>query len=96
MAADGAKRAFYQTVKECFLPEGTLAGCRAVNFIHDQIILETPEQRAHEAAMRLKEVMEKEMSFFVKDVPINATVCLTRRWRKGAKPKFENGRLVPV
>ena len=37
----------------------------------------------------------REMKRFVPDVTITAEPALMTRWRKKAKPVFENGRLVP-
>jgi hypothetical protein len=103
LAAMGAKAALYAVIKECYLgvkPDGTpspLAGCRVVNFLHDEIMLEALDDRlkASQASDRLREVMIEQMSLWVKDVPIKASSTMTRRWFKGAKAVKVNGLLVP-
>ena len=39
--------------------------------------------------------MIDEMRSVVSDVPVTCEYALMRRWYKGAKAVFENGRLVP-
>ncbi len=97
MAADGAKAALFEVVRRTFCePYSALWGCKVVNFLHDEILLEAPEHRAHEAAIELQAVMCEEMSKFVQDVPVKATPVLMRRWIKGAKPVYDaGGRLIP-
>lgn len=98
LAADGAKHAGYFVAKECYLedPYGdgagptALYGCRIVLFLHDEFILEVPESRAHEACVRLCEVMEKAMAAFVPQVKIKAEPALMRRWLKGAEPVYND------
>jgi hypothetical protein len=98
----GAKTALYQVVKECYIDSGSpLHGCRPWLFAHDEIGMEIPHTafgplRTHLAAMRLQQVMKEEMQKWCPDVPIGASVAMTRRWYKGAPAKMENGLLVPV
>lgn len=75
-----------------------LYGCRPWYFGHDEIGMEIPYLspiRRHLAAKRLERVMIEEMSKWVPDVPIGATVVMCPRWYKGAKPVFVDGLLVP-
>lgn len=96
MAADGAKRALFAVARECWSDvESPLFGCRPLVFVHDEIILEAPRERAHEAALRLQRVMIEEMQVCTPDIPASATPALATRWAKGAKPRYEEGRLVP-
>lgn len=109
LAADGAGRALFEVAHECYvdrvLTDGKfhgikerrsfLYGCRPVAFIHDEIILEAPEVIAHEAGIRLSEVMCKAMSHFIPDVPVTASPAMMRRWLKGAEAVYVNERLVP-
>ena len=101
LAAMGAKEALYRVVKECYIDAGSpLYGCRPWLFAHDEIGMEIPYAalgpiRAHEAAMRLQEVMIEAMKFWCPDVPIGATVNMCRRWLKGAKPVKIRGLLTP-
>ncbi len=98
-AAMGAKEALGRVAPECYMDMGTpLYGCRPWLFAHDEIGIEIPYsgKRASDAAIRLQEVMIEAMVWWCPDVPIGASVAMTRRWWKGAKPLFENGILVPV
>ena len=97
MAADGAKRALFEVCRECWSVEDSpLYGARPVAFIHDEIIIQAPEETAHEAALRLRDIMVKEMQVCTPDIPASATPALATRWLKGAEPKYnEEGRLIP-
>jgi hypothetical protein len=59
-----------------------LFGCRIVNFVHDSIMTEVPEARAHEAALRQKELMELAGKMVLPDVPVRADMIVTRQWSK--------------
>ncbi|MEI6791236.1 MAG: DNA polymerase, partial [Myxococcaceae bacterium] len=97
LAADGAKRALFEVQWQCHAkPESPLYGSRVVNFLHDEIILEVPEDRGHEAATQLAQVMVREFNHFVQDVPVRASPQLMRCWSKNAKVVYDaQGRLVP-
>jgi DNA polymerase I-like protein with 3'-5' exonuclease and polymerase domains len=73
-----------------------LFGCRIVNFVHDSIMTEAPEGRAHEAAMRQKELMDLAGRIVLPSVPVKADALVCRQWSKKAQRwKDENGRLIP-
>lgn len=95
MAADGAKRALYAVAEEQFLNrDSPLYGCRTVNFIHDELLLEAPTDVASDAAWRLRDVMVREFNHFCPDVPVGATPCLMDRWSKKARTIIDdNGKL---
>jgi hypothetical protein len=101
LAAMGAKDALYHVVKECYIDAGSpLYGSRPWLFAHDEIGMEIPAaalgpKKTHEAAMRLREVMVTRMKHWCPDVPIDATVVMSRCWLKGAKAVYEKGLLVP-
>jgi len=96
LTADGARRAIILVVKATYTQGDPLEGCRAVAFIHDELIIEAPESRAAEAANRLSELMVEGMTHYIKDVTISATPHLMRRWYKDAEPSYdESGILVP-
>lgn len=97
LAADGAKRALFKTQRHCqIISDSPLFGSHVVNFLHDEIMLEVPEAKAHEAALKLAEVMEQEFNHFVPDVPVRASPQLMRCWSKDAKPVFDSrSRLIP-
>jgi len=86
LAADGAKDALFKVSKQCYTnPVSVLYGSRPVMFIHDEIIMEVPEQKAPEAADELAKVMRESMQLFTPDVPINTDVAIMDRWYKDAE-----------
>ena len=104
LTADGAKRALWLISWECYVgtkygndnEPSPLAGCRPVMFLHDEIIAEMREAIAHLAAPRMAALMIQGMREFLPDVPVRAAPVLSRRWVKGARPKFDaEGRLIP-
>ncbi len=77
-------------------PRSPLFGCRMNAMIHDELMGEAPEARAHEAAVRLGEVMVHGMQIYTPDVQTVVEPVIMRRWYKDAKPKFgPDGRLAP-
>jgi DNA polymerase-1 len=97
LAADGAKAALCAVSRECFLDKSSpLYGSRPVLFIHDEIIIEAPEQSDYrKVAGRLEEVMIEQMMQCVPDVPIEAEATVFRRWSKDAKAVYsDDGRLL--
>lgn len=96
VVADGAKHALYLVQHECWnVPTSPLYGCRVVNFVHDEIIMEIPVARVHEALARLEIVMLDGMRAFIPDVPLKVESAAAMRWYKGAEPVIVDGRVVP-
>lgn len=96
LASDAAKRAGWLITRACYVEENSpLFGSYPVNFVHDEFILEVPEDRAHEAASELARLMKLGADEFLPDVPSEAEPYLMRRWLKNAEPVYRNGRLVP-
>ena len=94
--ADVAKYWCYLIVKESLTCKTSpLWGCRLVNFIHDEVIVECPESYAHEAALRVCQLAEIAGSYHVPDVPTVSDPALMRRWYKGAEAVYDGERLVP-
>lgn len=77
-----------------------LYGCRLVNYVHDEFILECPEIRGHEVAHELVRIMVEGAAPFLPNVPATAEPKLMRFWSKDAKQvwtpdkKDPNRRLV--
>ena len=96
LAADGAKAAVYAVVKETHTdPDSALWGSHVVAFIHDEIIIESPADRAADAADRLSAVMVCEMAKWLPDIPVHAEAHLMDRWHKDAEPvRDDAGRLM--
>lgn len=97
LAAMGAKHALWKLTEESYLDTASPCyGSRVVIFAHDELIAELPEERSHEAALRMTEVMIAAMREFVPDVKIGAEPALMRRWYKAAAPAYDsNKRLIP-
>lgn len=87
----------FEVWKEQITDFGTgLYGSRVVLPLHDEIILEAPEATAHEAAVRLEEVMRAGMTYHLPDVPAAVQATVSRVWSKNAKRLVDaNGRLIP-
>ena len=86
LTADYAKDALWQVTLRCYAePSSALYGCRVVNFVHDEIIIEAPEDVASAAGDELAEVMVDAAQAWLPNVPITASPAIMRRWYKGAK-----------
>ena len=95
LAADGAKAALVQVTKEQYLDTySPLYGCRTPVFAHDELLIEAPLDRIHEAGYRLAEVMVDEMRKFVPDVKVKAEPAAMLRWDKGAETVLKEGKLA--
>ena len=98
LAADAAKSAGFMIARACYVDESSpLFGSRPVNFVHDEFVVETPDnEHAHDVAVELARLMVAGALPFVPDVPPIAEPYLMLRWSKKAKPIYdEEGRLVP-
>lgn len=98
LTADAGKDAVWQITKRQFLmPESALYGSHMVNWVHDEAIVEVREDRAHEAAMELRQVMIQSFKKYHPDMhrAVNASPALMRRWAKEAEPVWKDGRLIP-
>ena len=97
LAADGAKDALWAVTEACYNdPQSPLYGARVVLFIHDEIIIETPQEVAHEAGFELARVMIASMKKYVPDVKISAEPALMTCWSKDAIALYSpEGRLIP-
>ena len=92
-----AKDALYEVTKEAYLNKTSpLYGSRCVGFLHDEILMEQPIDRAHEAAHRQTEIMLSSAKKYLKKIKVKASPALMTYWTKEAKEKFdERGRLIP-
>lgn len=95
--ADGVKLGGWNLALECYVDEASpLFGFRPILMVHDQWVVEGPEERAHEAALRGRDVLKASMEVVTPDVPATLDFALMRRWYKKAKAvKDKSGRLVP-
>jgi DNA polymerase-1 len=93
--ASGVKRALFQIQWECWVDKGTaLYNSRPWAMVHDEILAEMPEGNLHEAAARLEEVAEEQMSTIITHVPVKTSTKAMTVWSKDAKRLLKDGRLV--
>ncbi len=97
LGADATKAAGYLITRACYRDKASpLYGCRPVNYIHDEFLLEVPPERGHECAIELGRLMVVGASPFLPDVPPVAEPLLMSVWSKDAEPTFgPDGRLIP-
>ena len=87
LASDGAKRALWRLV---------LAGFRVVGFIHDEILVELPDQGGYvdqylvDAVVK---IMKDSMQEMVGDVPVGCEYALSDCWSKSAELILDDGKV---
>jgi hypothetical protein len=90
LASDGAALALFELIKE---------GFRVVGFVHDEILVELPDEGGYvseEKVRRVKEIMCREMeSVLVGDIPVGCKAALSTRWSKEAKLVVKDGKVYP-
>ena len=97
LASDASKTALWRVSRKCYTdPASALWSSRPVAFIHDEIIIEAPEDRAPEAALEMADLMMKAQEMWTPDIPARASAHLMRYWSKSAEPVHNKfGRLIP-
>jgi len=99
LGADATKAALFALQKASYVEtESPLFGCRMVNYVHDEFMLEVPEElrAANRAADELVRVMNKAAGEWLPDVPPTSSVALMKHWAKKAKAvRNEEGLLIP-
>ena len=100
LGADLAKAVLCELSRRCYVDEtSSLYGSRIVNFVHDEYILEIPEDdKMHERAQELADVIVEFGNRWIPHAPFlrrKFEPLLMRRWAKKAKPVHDaNGRLI--
>jgi DNA polymerase I-like protein with 3'-5' exonuclease and polymerase domains len=99
LTADGSKMAVNEVIRRCYVDRGSdLFGCRGVNFVHDELILEVPadSQKLPALVREFETVMETEFNKVVPDYPTEVDAVLMRYWSKAAEPVRDvDGNLIP-
>jgi DNA polymerase family A len=96
LGADAAKAAGWVIAKACYLRGSCLFGSRIVNFVHDEFLLEVPEEIGSACAEELARLMQEGAQPWTPDVAmVVGKPKLARRWSKDAKAVRKDGRLVP-
>jgi hypothetical protein len=90
LAADGAALALFELVRE---------GFRVVGFVHDEVLVELPDEGgfvSEARVRRVEEVMRRQMEgVLVGGIPAGCEAALSRRWHKKAKLVVREGRVYP-
>jgi DNA polymerase I-like protein with 3'-5' exonuclease and polymerase domains len=90
LAADGAALALFALVKE---------GFRVVGFVHDEILVELPDEGGfvtEEKVRRVEEIMCRCMAeVLVGGIPVGCETTLSQRWNKKAKLTRREGKVYP-
>ena len=88
LAADGAKHALWHLLRQ---------GYRTVAFVHDEVVVEIPEDGDHTAdVQRIDSILKESMSEVLQsDIPIEVEIALADRWYKDAEAVWEDGRIMP-
>lgn len=107
--ADAMKDVLWRLAEECYTGRETnvdgdvtglrsiLWGSRPVMFLHDEPILEHPEDGSEtERAERQRTIVVECLSKWMPDIPCTSSAVLTRRWHKGAEALKVDDKLVPV
>ena len=98
LGSDATKNAGWLLSQACYIDKKSpLYGCRIVNYIHDQFLIECDEDKAHEACMEMVRLMIEGAAPYLPDVPPTVKKPLVCRcWSKKAKAvRDKNGRLIP-
>jgi DNA polymerase I-like protein with 3'-5' exonuclease and polymerase domains len=96
LANHASKKALWEVTLKCFCdPESYLYASRPVLYIHDEIVLETPEEAGHEAAIEIENIMARAMEVWTPDIPSRAEATLMKYWSKEAKRTFDGDRMIP-
>ena len=82
LASEASKTAAWLVSRACYDGTGPLYGSRPVMLIHDELILESPEEDAEDAAKELQTLMLQAMALWCPDVPARATPQISKRWTK--------------
>jgi hypothetical protein len=90
LAADGAALALFELIKQ---------GFRVVGFVHDEILVELPDEGGYVSEAKVRQVEEimcrKMESVLVGDIPVACESALSERWSKKAKLIVKDGKVVP-
>jgi DNA polymerase I len=97
LGASMSQAALFEVSRECYTtPRSPLWGSRPVNYVHDEIIAESPEHLASGAARRMAEIMGEVGRRYLPEVGCEAPPVVMRRWSKAAHELLDsNGNLIP-
>ena len=95
--ADMMKDIMWRLYRACYVVEHSpLYGCEPKLFLHDEFIIESAEEQAHDAAMEVERIFHDVQTQWMPDVPPGAQAEVVRVWSKKSKRLVDrHGRLVP-
>lgn len=97
LTAFGAKAAAYAVAREQHCnPHSPLYGTKTLAFVHDELLVEMPEDRyLTQRCRELERVMCDAYNVYTPDVPVSAESTAMRVWSKKAKTKYDdNGDII--
>ena len=96
LGADGAKEAGWRLTRASYSPSHVLYGCRLVNFIHDEFLMEIPDDdKKEERALALSKIMCEGMNVYLPDCPVRAEPVLMNCWMKDAEGLYnKEGKVI--
>jgi DNA polymerase-1 len=93
LAADGGKLAICEIVRKCYCEKAgsVLCGCLPVNFIHDELVLEVPDDEDYlqYAAPEFEDIMSDSFNKVVPDSPTSVEAVISAYWSKKAEPLID-------
>ena len=97
MTADAALHSLWEVTKLCYDdPRSALYGSRVVIFVHDELVLEVPEDAVDDVVRELPGVMSRATRRFVPDVPMTCQATAQMRWSKDAEHAIDEfGHVTP-
>jgi DNA polymerase-1 len=98
LGADAAKLGLWEVCRRCYaVPGSALYGSRIVNFVHDEIILETPYDRfSHIVAEELGEAMATGANRILFECPVEAEPLLAFNWSKANETRRDSEGMITV
>jgi DNA polymerase-1 len=97
LASDLVKDAAWLVVREAYTERRSpLFGTRLVNAIHDELLLEVPLKKLHEASYRASKIMVDTGSKWCPDLKFEAEPAAMLNWSKDASTVHDkDGKLIP-
>ena len=96
LAADGGKAACFDLAEACYADESSvLYGARPLLYIHDEIVAELHEDKAHEQAFAMRDLQVAAFNRFTPDFPVRAEPAVMKRLYKAAEAVYsEDGKIL--
>lgn len=90
------KAAYTEVTRQCYADTTSpLYRSHVVAPVHDELVLETPEDLASDACHRLEQIMVEQAFRWLPDVPVRCEALVAWVWSKQAKRIELAGKLVP-